>query len=241
MRRLDLGSLTSIRGFVNETKPLIHGLICNAGVQYAGKTRYTSDGFEETFGVNHLGHFLLANLLTAKYAELKKIAVVSSGLHNPAGKGSFAPPNYTTPEEMAHPADTPDANLSKLGMCRYATSKLCNIFFTYELSRRRPDIMINAFNPGLLPGTGLGRNNSPMMKFAWYIMLPVFAGFIPGSCTTDKAGLALSKLITDVPASGKYFDRGMDAPSSGESYDTLKAKELWDESARLTGFQITAT
>jgi len=64
---LDLSSLESVRQFVNEfiklNFPPLYAIVCNAGVQIVNGIQYTQDGFEMTFGVNHLGHFLLVNLL----------------------------------------------------------------------------------------------------------------------------------------------------------------------------------
>ncbi len=79
--------------------------------------------------------------------------------------------------DCSHATDDP-AN----GRRRYTTSKLCNIYFTYELSRRlekqgsstpEKSITANAFNPGLMPGTGLARDYSPLQRFAWNYLLPV--------------------------------------------------------------------
>lgn len=62
-RTLDLASLGSVRRFAAEFPahglPPLRALVCNAGVQHVGPTQRTGDGFEATFGVNHLGHFLL--------------------------------------------------------------------------------------------------------------------------------------------------------------------------------------
>ncbi|MBC8077832.1 MAG: SDR family NAD(P)-dependent oxidoreductase, partial [Chloroflexales bacterium] len=64
---LDLASLASVRAFTDAFRaralPPLQAIVCNAGTQVLRGTSYTSDGFETTFGVNHLGHFLLVNLL----------------------------------------------------------------------------------------------------------------------------------------------------------------------------------
>lgn len=67
--------------------PPVYGLICNAGVSYSSdKFQYTEDGFEMTFGVYHLAHFLLANLLVDVMEENGRIVFVSSDTHDPAQK-----------------------------------------------------------------------------------------------------------------------------------------------------------
>jgi len=82
---LDLSSMESIRSFVNDFKAKdmpLHILINNAGVGGGPKRKTTKDGFEFLFGVNHLGHFLLTNLLLDKLKETKgRIVNVSTTLH----------------------------------------------------------------------------------------------------------------------------------------------------------------
>src|SRR5208283_4336202 len=79
---LDLASLLSIRSFAaafsNSDSPPLHAVVCNAGLQIIKGTTYTHDGFEMTFGVNHLGHFLLVNLLLKSMCEAGRIVFVSS-------------------------------------------------------------------------------------------------------------------------------------------------------------------
>jgi len=240
-QQLDLASLQSIRDFVERTNGTPCGLICNAGIQYSQPTQYTQDGFELTFGVNVLGHFLLTNLLLKKFNSLQRIAVVSSAAHNPkTGGGRFGQPAFTTPELLAHPNDVGKTDWNKLGNTRYVTSKLCALFFTYKLnsllhSNNRGNILVNAFNPGLLAGTGLGKNSPPFTKFVWYYILPVIAKFFNGSSTPDKSGLLLSKLITSVNESGKYFSLNTAVASSPESYDENKMDVFWKGCETLVG------
>ena len=99
--RCDLANLGSIREFVTAFRKLDDGgprtaglalLVCNAGVGYARETapRVTANGFEEKIGVNHLGHFLLTNLLLPDLQRVKPeavVVVVSSSLHDPKGAG----------------------------------------------------------------------------------------------------------------------------------------------------------
>ena len=69
---LDLASLAAIRAFAVQLAasdlPPLRAIVCNAGIQIVIGTSYTSDGFETTFGVNHLGHFLLIKLLLPQMA-----------------------------------------------------------------------------------------------------------------------------------------------------------------------------
>merc|ERR1711976_929176 len=91
---LDLGNLASVRQFVQdvETKyDQVYALVCNAGVWYPmDQAAMTSDGFEAHAGVNHLGHFLLTNLLLDKLEQSapSRVVVVSSALSS-RGKIDF--------------------------------------------------------------------------------------------------------------------------------------------------------
>jgi NAD(P)-dependent dehydrogenase (short-subunit alcohol dehydrogenase family) len=158
---MDLASLTSVRAFVENVSaadlPPLHAIVCNAGVQVSG-TEWTEDGFEMTFGVNHLGHFTLVQRLLDEMAHPARIVVVSSGTHDPTKHTGMPDPNYTSAADLAHPR----ADESAEGRRRYTTSKLCNLLFTHELDRRLghggQGVTVNAFDPGLMPGSGLARD-----------------------------------------------------------------------------------
>jgi NAD(P)-dependent dehydrogenase (short-subunit alcohol dehydrogenase family) len=101
---LDLGSLKSIRKFAHEVRslgPPVHRLICNAGMQAGSSKSFTADGFEATFGVNHLGHFLLVNLMIPLLSTSARVLVVASGVHDPAQKTGVPAPAWNEPEALA--------------------------------------------------------------------------------------------------------------------------------------------
>ena len=135
---LDLASLASVRQFAREFTerqlPPLHSIVCNAGLQVVRGTTYTKDGFETTFGVNHLGHFLLVNLLLKDLKSPARIVFVSSDVHDPTKKTPIPPPVFQDAELLSHPKpDAKNANLGTIGRTRYSTSKLCNILCAYEL------------------------------------------------------------------------------------------------------------
>jgi NAD(P)-dependent dehydrogenase (short-subunit alcohol dehydrogenase family) len=252
--RLDLASLKSVREFAGEVGrrldagklPPLHALVCNAGVQSGAKQTFTADGFESTFGVNHLGHFLLVNLLLPRLTTPARVVVVSSGTHDPALKTGVPAPAWNDPMALAKgelgPLAAKDAP-TKRGQRLYSTSKLANAFFTYELARRLPGgVTVNAFDPGLMPGTGLVREGSAPLRFLWHRVLPRLLPLLrrlisPNIHTPAESGASLARLVTD-PAlegtNGKYFEGRREIPSSTESYDTALAKELWQASTVLT-------
>jgi NAD(P)-dependent dehydrogenase (short-subunit alcohol dehydrogenase family) len=166
---LDLASLRSVRDFVDAVLglPAIHAVVCNAAVQVVFCAPSTADGYEMTFGVNHLGHFALICGLLDTVMEPPRIVVVSSGTHDPARFTGMPHPHYTSAYDLADP---PGELTAEEGRRRYTTSKLCNLLFTYELDRRlehgAQGVTVNAFDPGMMPGSGLGRDYRPLQRFA---------------------------------------------------------------------------
>jgi NAD(P)-dependent dehydrogenase (short-subunit alcohol dehydrogenase family) len=114
---LDLASLTSVRAFAAEltsrvasgTIPPLQALVCNAGVQAGTKQTQTADGFESTFGVNHLGHFLFVNEMLPVLRAPARVVVVASGVHDPAQKASVPVPAWNTAPALARGELGPDA------------------------------------------------------------------------------------------------------------------------------------
>jgi NAD(P)-dependent dehydrogenase (short-subunit alcohol dehydrogenase family) len=243
---LDLASLASVRAFVDHFRgsglPPLVGLVCNAGVQNAGPAQRTVDGYESTFAINHLGHFLLVNLLLPLMAADSQIIFVSSGVHDPAEKTGLPAPVFTSTQAVAN--DVEEQGIPA-GQRRYTTSKLCNLYCTYELARRLQasndprlqSICVNAFDPGMMPGTGLTRNYPAPIRFAWNYVLPVLRLFKRNVHSTVTSGRRLAALA--MPGAnrpnGQYFSDGRETRSSPLSYDQGNARELWETSALYVG------
>ena len=224
---IDTSSLASVKNFVtnykNSSFGKIYSLVCNAGISGANQSVRTKDGFDDVFATNHLGHFLLVNSLLPLMEENGRILIVSSDMHDPPKM--MAPNfNWIGTEKLAKP----DEELSKSSL-RYSYSKLCNLYFTYELKRRigNKKLSVNAFNPGFMPETGLMGVMSPESINFVKQNMPDRVGDLNGSSQ------ALFELITmkDFKANGEYFDRSTKTIRSSElSYNEKNAKELWDVS-----------
>jgi light-dependent protochlorophyllide reductase len=234
---MDLASLTSVHSFVENVReaalPPLHATVCNAGVQVVSGTEWTDDGIEMTFGVNHLGHFALAQGLLGALVRPARIVVVSSGTHDPTKRTGMPDPRYTSAAELAHPRVEQSADD---GRRRYTTSKLCNVLFAYELDRRLGEgVTVNAFDPGLMPGSGLARDYPPLQRLAWRYLFPALR-VLPGVRSTRTSGRYLAALVNDARfdgVSGRYFDGLRQIKSSAESYDRATALDLWETSERL--------
>ncbi|WP_396898264.1 SDR family NAD(P)-dependent oxidoreductase [Mycolicibacterium sp.] len=235
---LDLASLESVRRFTEELpRRDVHALVCNAGVQVVSGTPTTRDGYELTFGVNHLGHFALVRGLLDQLVAPARIVVVSSGTHDPARHTGMPAPRYTTAAQLSEPVS--GGLTAEEGRRRYTTSKLCNVLFSYELDRRLDHgargVTVNAFDPGMMPGSGLARDYPPVQRLAWRFVLPALR-VLPGVRSTRRSGSDLAALIAD-PAfdgvTGAYFDGTRQTRSSADSYDDALAADLWQVSDRL--------
>lgn len=231
---MDLASLASVRAFTDDVRnaslPPLHAIVCNAGLQVVSGTEYTADGVETTFGVNHLGHFALVQGLLDVLARPARILVVSSGTHDPTKPTGMPHPRYTSAADLAHPAA--DVN----GRVRYTTSKLCNVLYTYELDRRLGDgVTVNAFDPGLMPGSGLARDYSRLGRLVWRYLFPALR-VLPNVNSTRASGRNLAALVNDARfdgVSGRYFEGRREIKSSVDSYDRDMARDLWETSEAL--------
>jgi light-dependent protochlorophyllide reductase len=236
---MDLASLRSVHTFAEDFSrralPPLHAIVCNAGVQVVSGTERTVDGVEMTFGVNHLGHFALVKGLLDDLAHPARIVVVSSGTHDPAKFTGMPTPSYTTAEQLAHPDESGSAD----GRRRYTTSKLCNMLYTYELDRRLGEgsggVTVNAFDPGLMPGSGLARDYSAIGRWVWRYAFPLLR-VLPNVNSSRTSGARLAALVSDPgfdDVTGAYFEGKRRIRSSVDSYGPEKALDLWETSEQL--------
>lgn len=238
---LDLASLQSVRNFAaglpHRDLPPLHALVCNAGLQLVAGAQTTVDGYEMTFGVNHLGHFALVQQLLAALTAPARIVVVSSGTHDPDRFTGMPAPQFNSAEELLRPP--PGGLTGEEGRRRYTTSKLCNMLFSYELDRRlghgSGGITVNAFDPGLMPGSGLARDYSGIQRLAWRLLMPALR-VLPNVNSIRRSGANLAALVADPVldgVTGAYFEGTRRIRSSRDSYDEAKAADLWQVSERL--------
>lgn len=256
---LDLASLASVRAFADRlaatagARPPLRALVCNAGSQTVSGVTLTADGFETTFGVNHLGHFLLANLVAPLLVRPARMVFVSSGTHDPADWGSRAfgmnPPRLRPARQMAFPGEDPGPlppTAQGRGREAYSTSKLCNLLTATEFARRLgaggDAVTCNSFDPGLMPGTGLARDATRVQRFLWHYVLPALVRLVPGVRSPARSGRNLAWLIDD-PAltgvTGRYFSSRRENTPSIQARDADAAARLWRESAELVSLECS--
>lgn len=244
---LDLADLSNVRKFVanysDQKYPPIAALVLNAALQFSGDVSYTNDGIEKTFAVNHVSHALLFYLLRPHLAAKARIVLTASGVHDPAQKTGLPDAKYVTAEGLAHPSA--ESRKENSGRQRYATSKLCNVMWMYALHRRLAKVggkswTVTALDPGLIPGTGLARDASWLIKFLWLYVLPYIIPVLRLLLSYNvhlqqESGLALARLAvgSDVEGtSGRYYEGLKPIDSSVDSYDEKKQEDLWSWTAQ---------
>jgi NAD(P)-dependent dehydrogenase (short-subunit alcohol dehydrogenase family) len=214
---LDLRSLASVRSCakaVLEAYSRVDVLLNNAGV-VPSTLRLTADGFEEQIGVNHLGHFLLTNLLLERLAASApaRVVTVSSMMHA-GGAIDFA--SFRGPAKY-------DA------IAAYRQSKLANILFANELARRvaTRGVTSNSLHPG-------GVATEIMRDANWLIRVGM--GLVGAS---PEKGARTSVQLASAPelerATGKYFVSQREKQPDPAALDEAMAERLWGESAKLVG------
>ncbi|KAI9837014.1 MAG: hypothetical protein M1819_000663 [Sarea resinae] len=252
---LDLSSLAKVRSFAKEWEsedfPPIRALLLNAGLQFPDGVRKTDDGIEATFAINHVGHALLFHLLLPHLADRARVVITSSGVHDPAQKTGMPDAKYTSAEELAHP--TPDS-VKDDGPQRYSSSKLANVLWTYALQRRLTSmpgkhVSVVAFDPGLMPGTGLAREYDAVTRWVWTYLLPYIIPLLrrvvlantntPQESGANLARLAVSPEVEGV--SGVYYEGSKDIKTSDESYEKEKQDDLWKWTVKNTAINDEET
>ncbi len=190
-------------------------LVNNAGAIFTER-EVTAEGLERTFATNHLSYFVLTR-------ELREVLVQS------------APSRIVNVASDAHRRatmkwDDLQHERGYMSYRVYGQSKLANILFTRELSRRLEGtgVTANSLHPGVV-ATGFGKNTPGVFRFAVQLLSPLFISPEKGAQTTLY--LATSPEVQGV--SGKYFAKSREAKSSREARDDAAAKRLWDESERL--------
>ena len=230
---LDLASFASIRSFVDafhERDLPLHLLVNNGGVMTTDpKVAFTADGFEMTFGTNHLGEFLLTHLLLSdlEKAAPSRVVVLSSAMHK-KGVGPGPGPDFDYDNLKAEKSFHP--------MVAYRNSRLANLWFTFELDRRMKgkNISFVAVSPGWVPETAAASMPSPVQRFLFkhiLWMLPIARTPKQGADNTVYAA-------TDAAvASGSYIEDQKPGVLSDDARDQAEAKRLWEESCRWTGIE----
>jgi NAD(P)-dependent dehydrogenase (short-subunit alcohol dehydrogenase family) len=242
---LDLARLANVRSFGQALTKKLDGakidvLILNAGAQFGNTKQRTEDGFESTFAINHLAHYLLLRLLTPSLAQNATVVITTSDVHDP--KMNPLGPKKLDPETLAHPEGKGKGFIP--GFRAYSSSKLCDLLtaraFEVSTDAQKNGLRVIAYNPGLTPDTSLYR------AWPWWGRLMMASASLvrplAGINTIEQAGNAIADLGLGmiVPPTGRIYASLVKGkltwPDPSELAQSDAAmKELWVESAHLVG------
>jgi NAD(P)-dependent dehydrogenase (short-subunit alcohol dehydrogenase family) len=219
-----MGQVRTLAAETLARHPAMQLLVNNVG-GYFMQRRLTADGYERTFALNHLSHFLLTRLLLDRLTSgaPARIVNVSSAAHY-NGRMRF--------EDLGYRRGY------RLGLAAYAQSKLANVLFTKELARRLSGtgVTANAVHPGLVR-TGLSTKNTP-----WPVR-PIAALVVASRAISELEGASGPLWLASSPeldgVSGEYFNLKRRVRSSAASNDHDAARRLWEVSEQLTGLAPT--
>lgn len=259
---LDLASLESVRQFVKnfrESGRSLDALVCNAAVYMPllKEPLYSPDGYELSVATNHLGHFLLCNLMLEDLknsgAQEPRLVILGTVTANPKELGGKipipAPPDLGDLQGFEAGFKAPISMINgkkfKPGKA-YKDSKLCNVLTMRELHRRYHEstgIIFSSLYPGCVATTALFRNHFPLFQK----LFPLFQKNITGGFVSEElAGDRVAEVVADPEynKSGSYWSWGnrqkpnrksFEQEMSNEALDNKKAQKLWELSAKLVG------
>ena len=261
---LDLGSLDSVRRFVEHYRKradALEALVCNAAVYLPqlDQPMRSREGYEISVATNHLGHFLLANLMLddlrqsrSAVRRLVTLGTITANTAEFAGRIPIPTPAHLGELEgfgggFKAPIAMIDAGRFKAGKA-YKDSKLCNMIVSRELHRRHHDatgIVFNTLYPGCVADTGLFRHTPAPFR----ALFPPFQKYVTrGYVDQALAGERVAQVVAD-PAfgnSGLHWSWGGRGSAGGTPFaqslssqatDQARAERLWDLSASLVGLR----
>ena len=215
---LDLASLASVRACaaaVGAAHGRLDVIVCNAGV-WSRRRRTTADGFELTFGVNHLGHFLLVDQLLdlLRASAAGRIVIVSSNEHR---RGRIEWDDLMVERRRYG------------GPTAYRQSKLANVLHAAALARRLAGtgVTANALHPGVV-ATALARDYpQPLIKLLNLVLLSPEDG--------ARTSIHLASAPELAAVSGAYFEKCRPTRPAERALDPADQDRLWQLSEQLVG------
>lgn len=259
---IDLGSLASVRQFVNEFRASgksLESLVCNAAVYMPllKEPLRSPEGYELSVATNHFGHFLLCNLmledLQKSPASDKRLVILGTVTANSKELGGKIP--IPAPADLGNlegleagfkaPISMIDGKKFKPGKA-YKDSKLCNMITVRELHRRYHNstgITFSSLYPGCVADTPLFRNSYPLFQkiFPWF-QKNITGGYV----SQELAGERVAQVVADPEfrQSGVHWSWGNRQKKGRQSFvqelsekatDDEKGERMWNLSAKLVG------
>ena len=233
-----------MRAVAEQTKELLatgavrplRGLVANAGVMVKDTSTASADGYELTFAVNYLAHAQLIEGLLGSFAAPARVVLLGSNTYYAnlvRRMMGVQPAHWRDPIELAQPAAA-DARASFKAMgIAYSNSKLAILYYAHELQRQAPaQVSVSVFEPGFMPGTGLGRQSGPAAQ-----RMGRGLQRLPGIASPAKSGPALAALVLDERwarlRDGAFVVRDKERDVKPIAHDLERERRLWDATSEL--------
>ncbi len=257
---IDLASLESVQQFVKDFRASgksLDALVCNAAIYMPllKEPLRSPEGFELSVATNHLGHFLLCNLMLEDLKQSSssdpRLVILGTVTHNPDELGGKIPPRPDLGNldgfaaGFKEPISMIDGKKFE-PVKAYKDSKVCNVLTMRELHRRYHEstgITFTSLYPGCVAETPLFRNHYPLFQK----LFPKFQKYITGGYVSqDLAGERVAMVVADpeYKQSGAYWSWGNRQKKNGKSFvqkvspqarDDEKGDRMWELSAKLVG------
>jgi NAD(P)-dependent dehydrogenase (short-subunit alcohol dehydrogenase family) len=240
----DLARLADVRAAAQQAKDLLdtgsvrplRGLIANAGLTVADTHNASADGYELTFAVNYLAHAqLIGDLLGSLAAPARVVLLGSNTYHQNIFRWLLRvpPARWRDPVELAQPTAAGAPATSEQSWTAYSDSKLALMYYAHELQRRAPQgVNVTVFEPGFMPGTGLGRSHGPAVQRVGRLVER-----IPGVSSPVRSGPALASLVLDGRwahlRDGAFVVKDEEREVKPFANDPSREARLWDATAEL--------
>ncbi|CQD05969.1 dehydrogenase [Mycobacterium europaeum] len=240
----DLARLSDVRSAGRMAKDLLlsgavrplRGFVANAGLGFADTHNASADGYELTFAVNYLAHAQLIGDLLGSFSVPARVVLVGSNTYyqNVFRRWLRVPPaRWRDPLELSRPtpADTP-STFEQSGIA-YSNSKLALLYYAHELQRRAPaGVNVTVFEPGFMPGTGLGRAQGPAMQRVGRVIER-----IPGVSAPRRSGPALASIVLDSRwahlRDGAFVVKNQERQVEPFAQDRQREARLWEATTGL--------
>jgi NAD(P)-dependent dehydrogenase (short-subunit alcohol dehydrogenase family) len=208
----DLSDIISVRRAAAEIAALrlpLAGLLNNAGISPMTPAR-SAQGWDLTFATNHLGAFAFTEALLPHLPAGANVVFIVSAVEDPERKPvkllGMKGGRYISAEASAR-GEWKEGGTKLPGADAYATSKQAILAAAMVFARENPTLHINAVEPGITPGTGLGREANVVLRFIFGRILTLFPPFARYRSTPKKAAGVITKVLTDVSGqTGVYYD-----------------------------------
>jgi NAD(P)-dependent dehydrogenase (short-subunit alcohol dehydrogenase family) len=240
----DLSRLADVRAAAATARKLLESgavrplraLVANAGLMSADTRLASADGYETTFAVNYLAHAQLIGDLLDAFAEPARIVLIGSNTyHANLYRRLMGVPgaDWRDPVEIARPATGAKNPGFKSTGIAYSTAKLAILYYAHELQRHtRPGVSVAVFEPGWMPGTGLGRETP-----AAFQAIGRGIAHLPGVATPEHSGPTLASIALDEKwaslSDGAFVVRDRVTEVLPMAQDRDRERRLWAATAEL--------